>query len=267
MLKPSSDKDEEYIHLLLEPIAKCKNYQPRFGGGTGLTLSEFQRLYQADPFYSWFGLDSPLMYSAHKAAGGITSVYRQIGIGCQRLWQRILMDSLGLTAEQSAWSYQIQTTTGKPRTLSLDARITIKDVQTPQPRQILIDWLQDACRTTGVSEEISRVVKGVVFEVRQGYKSKDAKRQNADISNAAAAYSAAYLPVLLLLSNQIDADVANRYRNARLLILNGTIGGFATDSTYEFCRQIIGYDLADFFQRHSLRFKTEVESVLAMLLQ
>ncbi|GAB4297585.1 MAG: hypothetical protein Fur0025_35670 [Oscillatoriaceae cyanobacterium] len=267
MLNSVADKDEEYIHLLLEPIAKCKNYQPRFGGGGGLTLSEFQKLYQADPFYSWFGLDSPLMYSAHKAAGGITSVYRQIGIGCQKLWQRILMDSLGLTAEQSAWSYQIQTTTGKPRTLSLDARITIADVQPLEKRQILIQWLQAACYATGVSEEISRVVKGVVFEVRQGYKSKDAKRQNADLSNAVAAYSAAYLPVLLLLSNQIDSDVANRYRNARLLILHGTIGGATTESTYEFCRQIIGYDLADFFQRHSFRFKSEVESVLQILLQ
>jgi len=30
-------------------------------------LQEFQALYQADPFYNWFGLDNPLMYAAHKA--------------------------------------------------------------------------------------------------------------------------------------------------------------------------------------------------------
>jgi hypothetical protein len=34
-------------------------------------------MYGADPFCSWVGLDSPLMYAAHKAAGGMTSVYRQ----------------------------------------------------------------------------------------------------------------------------------------------------------------------------------------------
>lgn len=47
-------------------------------------------------------------------------------------------------------------------------------------------------------------LKGAVFEVRQGYKSKDAKRQNADIANAAAAYTQAYLPCVVMLSSQID---------------------------------------------------------------
>ncbi len=206
------------------------------------------------------------MYTAHKAAGGITSVYRQIGIGCQRLIQRILMDSLGLTAVQSTWSYQIEATGGKFRTLSLDCRIPTDAVQSPQ-RSAVSSWLQDACRITGVSGDVSRILKGAVFEVRQGYKSKDSKRQNADIANAAAAYAEAYLPVLLLLSTQMDIDVAVRYRNARWLILYGTIVGYTTDSTYEFCRQVLNYDLADFFQRHSSRFKQEVESVLQALLQ
>lgn len=261
-----SNTDEEYIRIVTRPLLSCMNYRPRFGTGVGLTLSEFQRLYQADPFYFWFGLDSPLMYTAHKAAGGMTSVYRQIGIGCQRLVQRILMDTLGLTAEQSTWSYQIQGTGDKLRTLSLDCRIPIADIQS-ENRSLVESWLQEACRTTGVSVEVSNILKGAVFEVRQGYKSKDSKRQNADLANAAAAYSEAYLPVLLLLSTQMDIDVAYRYRNARWLILYGTTTGSTTDSTYEFFRQVLSYDLADFFQRHSTRFKQEVEAVLIALLQ
>lgn len=173
-----SNTDEEYIRIVTRPLLSCMNYRPRFGTGAGLTLSEFQRLYQADPFYFWFGLDSPLMYTAHKAAGGMTSVYRQIGIGCQRLVQRILMDTLGLKAEQSTWSYQIQGTGDKLRTLSLDCRIPIADIQS-ENRSIVESWLQEACRTTGVSVEVSNILKGAVFEVRQGYKSKDSKRQNA----------------------------------------------------------------------------------------
>ena len=261
-----SNTDEEYIRIITNPLLSCINYRPRFGTGAGLTLSEFQRLYQADPFYSWFGLDSPLMYTAHKAAGGMTSVYRQIGIGCQRLIQRILIDTLGLTAEQSIWSYQIQGTGNKMRTLSLDCRIPIAAIAS-ENRSLVASWLQAACQTTGVSIEVSQILKGAVFEVRQGYKSKDSKRQNADIANAAAAYSEAYLPVLILLSTQIDLDVAYRYKNARWLILYGTITGSTTDSTYEFFRNVLNYDLAAFFQRHSTRLKQEVEIVLQNLLQ
>jgi hypothetical protein len=44
-----------------------------FGHGKkgGLTLGEFQTMYGGGPFYNWIGLDSPLMYAAHKAAGDL----------------------------------------------------------------------------------------------------------------------------------------------------------------------------------------------------
>jgi len=258
--------DEEYLQIVLGPLAICRVYKPKFGHGAGLTLSEFQSLYQADPFYSWFGLDSPLLYAAHKAAGGMTSVYRQIGIGCQRLIQRILMDRLGLTAEDSTWSYQVTKSGGKKQTLSLDGRIPRAAVQSTH-RSTVSRWLREACREAGVSPDARRAIKGCVFEVRQGYKSKDSKRQNADIANAAAAYSEGYLPILLLLSTQIDDDIADRYKSARWLILRGTVAGKTIDSTYEFSRQVLSYDLADFFQRHSARFKQEVESALQALLK
>lgn len=76
-------------------------------------MSEFQDLYQNDPFYEWFGLANPLMYAAHKAAGGMTSVYRQIGIGCERLFRAILRDCLDLSAEDVKWSYEIPTAGGR----------------------------------------------------------------------------------------------------------------------------------------------------------
>ncbi len=95
----------------------------------GFTLEEFKRLYQADPFYTWFGLDSPFVYAAHKAAGGITSVYRQIGIACERLVRQLLRDALGLSAEGVAWSYQVRGTGGRERTLSLDARIPLEEIE------------------------------------------------------------------------------------------------------------------------------------------
>lgn len=109
MLIEDEAKDEEYLRLLTQALDACIRYKPMFGRGRagGTTLEEFQRFYGSDPFYSWIGLDSPLMYAAHKAAGGMTSVYRQLGIGCQWILNRVFQDKLGLSAEEATWSYQV----------------------------------------------------------------------------------------------------------------------------------------------------------------
>ena len=81
-------EDEDYLRIVLDALTVCSQYKPKFGQGSkgsGLTLSQFQELYRSDPFYSWFELDNPMMYAAHKAAGGMTSVYRQIDIVLQSL--------------------------------------------------------------------------------------------------------------------------------------------------------------------------------------
>lgn len=68
--------DQKYLNIVLTPIRVCAAYKPKFGQGLGdgLTVEQFQGLYQGDTFYAGFGLDNPLMYAAHKAAGGMTSV-------------------------------------------------------------------------------------------------------------------------------------------------------------------------------------------------
>src|SRR3989304_5329000 len=80
----SQSQDDRYLDLIRNALRVCLNYKPAFGHGKGdgITLEHFQQIYRDDEFYAWFGLDSPLVYAAHKAAGGMTSVYRQIGFGC-----------------------------------------------------------------------------------------------------------------------------------------------------------------------------------------
>ena len=126
----NEDQDERYFRLIQQALAVCQNYRPKFGQGSkaGLTLDDFQTLYRGDPFYTWFGLDSPLLYAAHKSAGGMTSVYRQIGTGCERLFQQLLQDTLGLNSEQVAWSYLVPGSDGKQRKLSLDGRIPLSAI-------------------------------------------------------------------------------------------------------------------------------------------
>jgi hypothetical protein len=57
-----------------------------------------------------------------------------------------------------------------------------------------------------------------------------------------------------------------RYRQARWFLLTGTIIGSETESSYTFCREVLGYDLAGFFQRNSQRIKEKLEQVLEALL-
>lgn len=75
MTAPSPD--QRYLNLLLDPLYACANYKPKFGTDEeeGVSLDQFKSMYGQDPFYHWIGLDSELMYAAHKAVGGMTSTY------------------------------------------------------------------------------------------------------------------------------------------------------------------------------------------------
>ncbi len=197
----------------------------------------------------------------------MTSVYRQIGLGCQQLFQCVLQDTLGLSRADATWSYKVKVGGSKERTLALDGRIPVHKIPDPGTRQRCAKWLADAATAVGLAGRGARTLDGCVFEVRQGYKSNDAKRQNADVANAANAFAHRYLPVMLLLSAQIPANLAQRYGRAHWLILRGSLAGSTTDSTYVFARDVLGYDLAGFFRRNSPAIKAETQAVLEGLLK
>lgn len=258
-----------YLDIILQPIRICARYKPKMGHGakTGLTLNEFQKLYREDSFYSWFGLDNPLMYTAHKAAGGMTSIYRQIGIGCEVLFRAILRDELGLTEDEKKWSYSVTGINKKKRRLSLDGRIPISAIDDKRKKERISGWLAAAANELHINKRIAGGLQGAVFEIRQGYKSKDSKRQYADIANAATAYTQGYLPCVVLMSSQIDDDILLRYSNEKWAVLTGrTDSGNPLESTYAFFHNIIGYDLAAFFNRNKTLIRDEVSGILDTLL-
>ena len=259
------NSDEKYLSLMMDPIRVSAKYRPRFGlGGKGLDLEDFSELYGSDPFYSWVGLDSPLVYAAHKASGGMTSIYRQLGIGCERLFRALLQDMLNLSEEQVKWTYTIPVPGGRTRTLALDGRIDLADLRERDARRRLRDWLQRLRQKLDVQID----VRGAVFEIRQGYKSKDSKRQNADLTNATNAYTQRYLPVLTVMSMQLDSDLRVRYEGSKWGVLAGDA---ASDddcsSTYAFCREVVGYDLAEFFNRNADAIRSEVRQIIGTLLE
>ncbi len=267
-----SERDNRYVDILLTPLEKSAKYLPRMGSSRGVTLDTFVQMYSSDPLYHWMGLDSPLMFAAHKAAGGMTSIYRQLGIGSERLFRQILRDQLQLTAEQVTWSYEVlpRIRPGhtkhdpKPRRLSLDGRVDLRDVTDDKARLRLQSWI-DAQREF---LDVTAPLNGAVFEVRQGYKSQDSKRQNADLANAAQALGHGYLPVLTIMSNQINEVVYARYTTGNWCILMGTVEENNPHiSTFDFVKTILGYDLVGFFERNTNRLRSETESILQELLE
>jgi hypothetical protein len=275
--------DERYMELLLSPVRECAKYRPAFGKGKGkkkskgddedeceepeegVTVEQFRDLYGADLLYHWVGLDSDLMYAAHKAAGGMTSIYRQLGIGCERLLRGIVMDNLGLTDEQVKWSYEYEKEPGKNATHTLDLRISVGDLHTQGDKDRLTTWLKKCGDGLKLTAERTGELRGVVMEIRQGYKSADSKRQNADLRFGLRSYNENYLPAIVIVSTQVSQPVARRYRAAQLLVLTGSLGD-AAESTFSFFKDIVRYDLAGFFERNSPKLREEFGAILRGLL-
>jgi hypothetical protein len=131
----------------------------------------------------------------------MTSIYRQIGKGCENLFKEILCNSLGYSERSFVeWSYKSLTKAGKEKTLSLDGRILFSEIKENIAKEKVVRWSDEYCKIIKANPPEN----GIVFEVRQGYKSKDSKRQNGDIDNIAVAWSQGYLPVFAIFSGQID---------------------------------------------------------------
>lgn len=261
--------DAILLDVFLTPLRECKKYQPAFGSGRKETKSSFEAfedLYSSDPFYYWLGLASEEVYAAHKAAGGLTSVYRQIGTGSERLFRAILAQQLSLSEQQLNWSYEYQMQGTKNKVHTLDARISCADLGKSKRTRVNA-WLAQSLKCISNGRNANTQVGGVAFEVRQGYKSADSKRQNADLRFGINAYQSSLLPAFAVFSNQVSKPVLTRYRADGMLVLTGVMSNDPTISTFAFFNEVIGFDLAAFFERNQNAMTQEVRSIVGFLLK
>lgn len=264
---PAQQRECAYLETLLAPLRTCASYKPSLGKESGgVSVEGFKQLYGADPLYHWIGLDSDFMYAAHKAAGGMTSVYRQLGTGCERLVRAIMRDQFALSEEQIKWAYTIQRADNSTRTLTLDARLDYSCLVNDLKSERLRKWNSDVARKLGFSIAQIKSLAGSVFEIRQGYKSQDAKRQNADMQSAMRARNDCYVFVMAVLSTQISNALRRRYENSQILVLMGNLSGDPLDDTFAFIEQVVGYRITEFFTRNSAVIRSEVEIILKQLL-
>ncbi len=266
---PDPGREQRYLNLLLDPLDSCAAYKPKFGTDEdeGVNLDQFKTLYGRDPFYHWVGLDSELMYAAHKAAGGMTSIYRQLGAGCEKLFRAIIQDALLLTEADVSWSYEIDKGDKSKATLTLDARIDAAHItRRPEARARVSDWLKRCGDYLALPSDRTEQLRGAVFEARQGYKSADAKRQNADLRFGLNASAENYLPVVAVVSTQASLAVLRRYRNAKIIVMTGSVSDDDKVSTYAFFRNVVGFELDEFFQRNSDAMRKRSHKILEALL-
>lgn len=261
-----SGYDEKYLDVFLSPLQICASYLPAFGtsGEHGLSLVDFQSLYGNDEFYAWIGLDSPLVYAAHKASGGLTSIYRQIGVGAERLLREIIKDKFALGQEAVEWKYEYSKTRTRKAFHILDARISLEDLKDAAQVARVQSWLHRA--RLAAHGDARTHLRGAIFEIRQGYKSADSKRQNADLRFGVKAYQIGHIPVVAVLSSQVSETVIRRYRDAGMLVLTGMRSDDPTISTFAFFRDVVGYSLEDFFARASPRIKGVIHELIGKLL-
>lgn len=258
-----AERDERYLNYLLDAVRAAARKPPQFGTGKGVSVDEFKQLYGDDPFYAWIGFDSDLLYAAHRASSAMTSLYRKLGDGCQDLWRAIIRDQFGVTDPDATWEYTVPTDKG-PRKRILDGRIDVLDFpESPALSRFQSEWLPKAKKKLGAN--ISP--RGVVFEVRQGYKSQDAKRAGGDVDNAGRIVLQSSLPSLVVFSNQIPDQIVRRYASAGWLILRGTTSNDPLTSTFAFARTVMGFDLADLLASNSRHLRHEIEAILSEVLQ
>jgi hypothetical protein len=63
-----------------------------------------------------------------KTAGGMTSVCRQIGIGCEKPFRRALREFLQLSDADVAWSYKVLVPSGLKRNLYFAGRVSLEKI-------------------------------------------------------------------------------------------------------------------------------------------
>ena len=257
------DRDERYKRIVLDPLMEAMRYVPKMGTSKNVALSDFMDMYGGDPLYHWIGLDNPLMYVAAKAGGGQTSIYRHLGDGMERIVRAVFMDEYGLDDKQVRWGYKTTSSGGQVVHRMLDARLDVTMITDKAKAARLSEWLDAVAGKQGTAFR----TKGVVFEVRQGYKSQDSKRSQGDVSNGGQALNAAYQMAVMVMSTQIPDVIRNRYERNCIRVMTGTLTDDPLSSTFAFFKRIVGYDLAAFFARNSGEFREAMNQILERILE
>ena len=95
--------------------------------------------------------------------------YRQIGIGCEKLFRTILQDAFDLTDEEANWSYEIPTSGGRTRKFYLDGRVRLDKINDSDAKQRFHDWMRQSAELVNVDPDVFATLKGAVLVGYHGH--------------------------------------------------------------------------------------------------
>lgn len=225
MKLPNPLADHEVLEALWGPLLRVNpDLNPKMGTGKQVDVNQFLSIYRTDPLYGQIGFASESVYAAHRALTRLTSLYRNVGTGTEAMVKLFIERCLGIPAASHMWGYEYSFN-GSARKRHLDGAIRFRQVRDVNARRRLRRWVAN----------VDPTATGVVLEVREGYKSSDAKRMNGDKDAVLAARADGLVPVMLVLSNQIDVSIVATYLRHGWTVLAGA-------DAYRFCARAFGID-------------------------
>jgi hypothetical protein len=212
-------------------------------------------IYQDDPVFSIFGLDSTEYIAAALSGGTITSIHRKLGDIYEDSVATIIAHVFKQTAEQIKYTASIQVDE-KVESRTIDAYIQF-DRLTPALRRRALAFADKQLES--LTRDLRVEFKAIGLEVRHCYQTGDSKRKNADLAMARHLLLSGILPVIPFFCKQSNEGIIRAYElQATWIVKQGL-------DSYQLIKDLTGYDYFDFLKRNRSEFRKPVITILGNL--
>ena len=243
--------EKSLYDLIMQHLGMLKNYVPGPVKKAGGTRGALLKLYQSDPMFSVFGLDSPEYIAATLGGGTVTSIHRKLGDIFEQCVAAICGEKLGLEREDLTYTAEIQSGANLEKR-SADVYVEFAKVKNASRRRKIEKFCQ--AELVKIARDPKITLVGVGMEVRHCYQTGDSKRAQADEAMARHLFVSGILPLMPLFCGQSNPGIVKRYRTVWVVK--------EAREAYDAVRCLSGYDLHGFLKRNREDFRKPVIEML-----
>jgi hypothetical protein len=248
--------DEQLKAQLLQIIADGLATARRFRGFSDIPV--LVRSLSADPVWSLFGLEDEDFVIDKVIGNYVTSVFRKFGDIYESLVKTVLSARLDIPPDGLAHTVDV-IINNKPQPRSIDAMVHLSAIRSRQKRAAVkaagLQLIQRLLEPKPTLDDFT----ALGFEIRCCYQIGDSKRIQADETMGNALLSNKVLPVLMIFCTNSLISPVRRLRRS----------WFVTEGqdSYDFLRDLTGFDLYSFLRDNSDFLKEEGRKVIEMMLK
>jgi len=217
------------------------NFDPYANFPGAKSKSDFCRIMDADPAFSFLGLGDDKYVIQRFGGNLITSLHRKIGDMYEDIFQYLIKNKFSIPDSDLNFSVDVEIGERKQRR-STDGIIRIRYLADQSIASLDNSWKQG---------------EGLAFEVRSCYKIGDSKRIQADYDMALALDSLGYTPIMLIFCNTSLVSPVVRLRNSWNL--------FEGSDTFVFIKELTGFDLLKYLNDNSTKYRSTIQKILTKL--